>query len=295
MNGVYGVDEAQLQSIESKYGIQFSAYALNLEEFYAVYWNAYIKAGASDPELEAETDYLSQLLKLKDETVRMLRNGVGEASFREETVSRLKKKRITDADKEQLQSLGLKLRLSEAVTVKIVDEEKTKVIDVFLALVKKKNRCTPEEGLEADAIMASFELSPSKTAQVRAQLAPLKYYWELEHLPLRAVNHSGNLQKSEICFLEIKQVKWLETRSAGRGYQQLEQVNYGTLFLTNKRLVFEGNAKNSVIPFDRIRGIAVQSNGVNIQKDKGKDPVLVLPGDKLVFELIMKRLLKGHF
>lgn len=294
MKGVYGVDEAQLQNIETKYGILFSAFALNLEEFYAVYWSSYIKAGANDAELEAETYYLSRLLKLKDETVRMLRNGVGEASFRKETASRLKKRRMTDADKDYLQNLGLKLRLEEVVTVKVIDEEKTKVLDDFLTPVKKKNRCTPEEGLEAEAIMVSFEMSLSKIKMVGDQLKPLKYYWELEHLPLKALNHSGNLQKSEVCFLEIKQVKWLETRSAGRGYQQLEQVNYGTLYLTNKRLVFEGNAKNSVIPFDRIRGTAVQSNGVVVQKDKGKDPVLVFPGDHLVFELVVKRLLKGY-
>ncbi|MCR8560414.1 CheF family chemotaxis protein [Mucilaginibacter sp. BJC16-A38] len=189
--------------------------------------------------------------------------------------------------------MGLKLRLDEVMTAKVIDEEKTKVFDAFLAPIKKKNRCTPEEGLEAEAILLSFESAQFKINTVREQLAPLKYYWELKHLSLKIVSHSGNLQKSENFYLQIKQVKWLETRSAGRGYQQLEQVNYGTLYLTNKRLVFEGNAKNSIIPLDRIRGIAVQSNGIAVQKDKGEDPVLVFLGDRLAFELILKRLLNG--
>jgi len=293
LKGVDGVDGQQLQDLELKYGIVFSTYQLNLEEYYAVYWNAYTKAGADDPTMEAETVYLARVLKLNEETMRILRNKVGEASFREEAISRLKKRRMTSADKAYLQDFGSKLQLEDAVSAQIIVDEKVKVLEGFLEAIKKKSRCTPDEWQEAEAILTSFEWPQTKSKNVREQLTPLKYYWELENLTLKPVSHSGNLQKSESCYLEVRQVKWMETRSAGRGYQQLEQVNYGTLYLTNKRLVFEGNAKNSVIPYDRIRSISNQQNGITIHKDKGKDPVLSVSGDRLVVEIVLKRLLSG--
>lgn len=67
----------------------------------------------------------------------------------------------------------------------------------------------------------------------------------------------------------------------------------GALYLTNKRLVFEGNNKNSVITYDKILRLSKSGNGVMIHKDKGKDPILSFNGDYMVFELIIQRLLKG--
>ena len=76
------------------------------------------------------------------------------------------------------------------------------------------------------------------------------------------------------------------------GNKQYERINQGALYLTNKRLVFEGNIKNSVILYDRILRISKDTNGIVIHKDKGKDPVLSFPEYGQAFEIILKRLLK---
>jgi len=59
--------------------------------------------------------------------------------------------------------------------------------------------------------------------------------------------------------------------------KQAQVIKPKSAYVTNKRLVFEGNIKNPTLPYDRIRRISQRPEGILIQKDK--DTVLQLTGD----------------
>jgi hypothetical protein len=287
------ITQNDLQNIESQYPVNLKQeYALNLQEFYAVYWNHSLLAGPQNAQTESELQHLAQLFQFSTETLNQLHHQVGAARFRKAAAGALKKRRFTPEDQGNLEHIRQRLKLGGEAAAQILSEEKLNTVDSFTTAIIKRNRCTPDEYQEFNAIKQSLQPPAERISAIGSTLKTLNYYWELEHLPMQTVNTRMVLQKSEACYYQLGQVKWLETRNDRYGTARYEVINIGSLCLTNKRLLFEGNQKNSNIPYDRIRSVSAQSNGVLIQKDKGKDPILEYQGDKLILEILLKRILK---
>jgi len=280
------INAAQIDEIEQKYKLKISEFSLNLQEFYAVRWNDWLKNGQSKTTIEQELQELATLFKLTN--TDQLTQMIGESWYREKMNAILSKKQVSNKDENELNIVQEHVRLNPNTAKKLFDDARHQILEAAAAPFIKRERFSPTDEQTINDL--AFDLHISPTAILK-KLATYKYYWQLENLPLQPIKTTGQLQKSEQCFFEAKQVKWLETRSAGRGYSQLEQVNYGTLYLTNKRLVFEGNVKNSTLPYDRIRNIVTRNEGIQIQKDKGKDPIINLSTDVKVFYIIFKRLI----
>lgn len=278
------VNAAQLTAIEQKYQLSLADYNLNLQEFYAVRWNNWLKNGQSN-NIDQELQHLATLFKLTN--TEQLIQMVGESWYREKMNAILAKKQVSNKDETELTIIQEDVRLNPNTAKKLFDEARQQILEAAAAPYIKCERLSPADEQAINDL--AFDLHIAATSTLK-KLAPYKYYWQLENLPLHPITNNAQLQKSEQCYFEAKQVKWLETRSAGRGYTQLENVNYGTLYLTNKRLVFEGNLKNSTLPYDRIRNLMPRAEGLQIQKDKGKDPVLYLPNNTKDFQIILQRL-----
>jgi len=277
----------QVKAIERKYALKLATtFPLNLHEFYAVRWNDWLKTGVSDVPIEQELAHLADLFSLTntDQLIQL----IGESWYLDKMQQVLQKKHVSPIDETDLEMIRVHVRLNQQTAVYLFDMGRLTILETAAAPFINRERLSPTD--ETSLMQLASNLRYSAPSLFK-KLAPYKYYWQLENLPLQLINTNGQLQKSEQCYFEAKQVKWLETRSAGRGYSQLEHVNYGTLYLTNKRLVFEGNTKNSTLPYDRIRGISKKPEGVQLQKDKGKDPILKLTSHEVAFTIILKRLI----
>lgn len=280
-----------IRAIEQAYEVDLLRdFHFNLEEFYAVLWNQYLKADPAVTVTIADLDHLVELLGISPDTVVFLHNKIGEIWFKEAVGGRLKNRRLSPEDKAYLNYLPERLQLDRSMAEKIIKAAKLQVVSAYWSAITKKNNCSPQEEQEVREMIQNLELPADEVKSIMGRLQTLRYYWNLANLSLQPVQTSVAIQKSEVCYLEIQQVKWLETRKMNNGYSHLEQVNFGKVCLTNKRLVFEGRLKNSTIPYDRVRGVSVEAEGVLIGKDKGKDPVLAFSGDKEVFRIVMKRL-----
>jgi hypothetical protein len=106
--------------------------------------------------------------------------------------------------------------------------------------------------------------------QTKEELSKLKLYWALENLDLPVIQSDITIQKSEFCHLKIPNVNWYELRAR----QKMNLIDTGTLYLTNKRIIFTGRNKNSNIHIDKILDIILYSDGVKIRKETGKSPTL---------------------
>lgn len=69
-------------------------------------------------------------------------------------------------------------------------------------------------------------------------------------------------------------------------------IHNGNLYLTNKRIIFTGSKKNSNIRFEKILSITPYADGVEIDKEAGKTPLLQLAEKADVFCIILERLLR---
>lgn len=278
------ITAAEIAAIERKYKLKITDFSLNLQEFYAVRWNDWLKHGRSN-NIDQELEQMAALFKIAntDQLIQL----IGESWYCEKMNAVLAKKQVSNQDENDLKTIQEHVRLNPNTAKKLFNEARQQLLDTAAKPFIQRERLSPADEQTLNDL--AFDLHIDVTPTLK-KLAPYKHYWQLENLPLQPITTNGPLQKSEQCYFEAKQVQWLETRSAGRGYTQLEQVNYGTLYLTNKRLVFEGHVKNSTLPYDRIRNIVQRSEGIQLQKDKGKDPILQLASDNISLLIILRRL-----
>lgn len=69
--------------------------------------------------------------------------------------------------------------------------------------------------------------------------------------------------------------------------EEFRQVDSGVLYITNKRLIFNGALKNVNIPFKKIIHFTVYQDGIRIEKETGRDQNFSGSGDlELVSEVL---------
>lgn len=60
---------------------------------------------------------------------------------------------------------------------------------------------------------------------------------------------------------------------------ELTHIDDGTLYITNKRVIFDGRRKNSTIRHSALLGLEMFRDGLVLEKASGKSPHLILDGD----------------
>ncbi|SMC60505.1 hypothetical protein [Pedobacter nyackensis] len=290
---IMDIQKQDIKNIEEKYGLSLqSEYDLNLQEFYAVYWNYYIKMNDFSLISMNKIEYLANLFDLSEDITSFLKIKVGEGWYRRSVERFVSGRRLKSDDWLSLERLTNNLQLPDNFANAIIKEEQVKVMESYMASLTSKNRCSPEEAQEMENMLDSFRISIEEKKTIFKKIKILITYWETEKLPLSVLNLvEPAIQKSEVCYYFESKVKWYETRNSRYGGKDMELIQMGELYLTNKRLLFVGHIKTSQLPFNRIVRVARNLNEITINKDKGKNPTLCLSKDAEVFRIIINRLM----
>ena len=319
---VLEITNDEINKIKSRYNIQVEKeFHLNIEEFYAVYLNHCFKDRTlTNLELQ-ELKHLKQLLNLDDKTIDKLHTKIGELVYKKSFKEAVSDGRLTAAEEAFLNELETNLKLPKQLSEKISADVRTSFIQNYVTDIISDQRLSPYEEEELEAIAASLNVNVQHNEQTKQQLEKLKLYWALENVDLPAIQTDIVLQKSEKCFIQINNVNWYELRAVRRrssytGYStsikvakgfylksgsysprsystdEMQLIDSGNIYLTNKRIIFTGNRKNSNIRIDKILNINPVSDGLEIDKETGKSPFLQLPNRADIFCIILERLLR---
>jgi hypothetical protein len=295
-------------------------YNLNLQEFYAVYLNECLTDRIlSDDELK-ELQHLKNILGLDDKTVDKLHVMVGEIIYKKSFEEAVADGRLTPEENTFLEKLQTTLRLPATLAAKISQETRSNFMQTYVAKIIADQRLSPDDEKEMAAIASSLQIKPITDDTDQATLDKLKRYWALENLELPTIEPNIALQKNEHCHMKMDGVQWYELRRVRQkvsysGYSasfkvakgfylrsgsysprtystdEMTLIDTGTLYLTNKRIVFTGHSKNSNIRLEKILQIIPDADGVEIGKETGKSPVLKLPERPDVFCIVLERLM----
>ena len=74
--------------------------------------------------------------------------------------------------------------------------------------------------------------------------------------------------------------------------EELRQIDSGTLYITNKRLLFNGAAKNQNVPFKKIVQFTAYKDGLEIEKVSGRDQYFIGSGDIELIGAILESALR---
>lgn len=315
------ISHNDVKQIESRYKLSLNKeFKLNLEEFYAVYLNYCLADKVlNDSELN-ELNHLKHILNLDDNTINKLHEKIGEIIYKKSFQEAIADGRLTKTEEEFLAKLENTLRLPKALADKISSETRIAFIENYVAQIVADQRLSPAEEQELQAIASSLNVNVQLNDQTKEQLRKLKLYWALENLDLPVIHPDIVIQKSELCHIKIANVNWYELRSVRQrvsysGYSTsfkiakgfylrsgsyrpqsysvdtMKLIDTGTLYLTNKRIIFTGTKKNSNIRIDKILDFTPYSDGLEIGKDTGKSPTLQMTQNADIFCMMLERLL----
>jgi hypothetical protein len=269
---------------------------------------------ARDLELTAqELDdlrHLRNVLGLSDSDVR----SAAADTYRQVLKATTADNHMSQEEKAHLAELEAKLRLPDDTVRAIRQEEIGAVLQRAFDAAIADRRLSPDEERELDALKANLEATVTLDAAGSVALDHFRLLWRLDQDELPELQVPILLKRGEACHLfatalhhEIRTV----TRSVRYGGPQatvriarglhyrvgqvslervregvLKLLDEGTLYLTNKRLLFDGSRKSVSINLSKIIAFEPYSDGLVIQKDSGKDQFFQMTGlDSLKIEI----------
>jgi hypothetical protein len=316
------ISKQQIYEMEQRYQITLEQeFKLNLEEFYAVYLNFCLADKSFDNEDVENLNHLKSILSLDENTIEKLHHKVGEIVYRKYFEKSIANGRLAKKEEDFLEKLEKDLKLSKLLVDKIASETAGNHIRNYVENLIKNQNLSPDEEKEIENIVTSLNvnLEDQLNEQMKRQLKQLKLYWVLENLPLPTIEPDIVIQKSEYCYFKIHSVNWYELRSVrqkpsyynsnsrilkdfylkqnsykamNHSGNYLKYIDRGSIYLTNKRIVFIGSTKNLNVRFEKILELTPKSDGIEIDKETGKAAVIQLPDNVDAFCLILERLIR---
>lgn len=200
--------------------------------------------------------------------------------------------RLTSGEKAMLDRVATTFELSPKAKKATYNETVSSfLISKFHAAISD-GILTPEEdaGLEhlIRDVGASVEIDDgARKAMERGRLA-----WRFSQGPLRTIQADIRLPAGEECYWSCH-MGWNETRKDRRtGCDYLQQIDTGMCYVTNKRVIFDGTFKNTSIKLQKLMGFKTYSDGIMLEKDSGKSPILTCGrSDAELCSLLLDRLL----
>ena len=302
-NAVKDISRDDINALSNKYKINLvEKFSLNLEEFYAVSLNFFLKDKHLSNEEIGDLSYMKQIFELNDKNVSNIHIKIGEKIFREHFENIVLKGRLTNEERNDLIELEKTLKLPKNIAIEISQSVSKSFFDNAYQNIIKKNRVNPDEEKELFTIAKSFNIDIPQ--QYKVTLERFKLYWIYENKKLDEIHTEVKLQKNESCFFIEKKVRWFEERELMKrkyGYskfnsqkeviaQNLKIIDVGSIILTNKRLIFNGLDKTTSISYDKIILISEFKDSIEIDKQTGRSPILNFEQNTDIIYILLQRL-----
>jgi hypothetical protein len=221
---------------------------------------------------------------------------------------------ITPGEQKTLDRIAGALDLSESDKREISQETLSVVMQRVFGEVVADRRVTPAEQAKLSRLATQLGMRAQYEKEIGPQLDKFILLWRVENESLPVLAAGINLQRGEVCHCRFP-ARWLELRTRtvrtyrtgpvasirivkGLHYRvgsysthrvtatELQEIDTGTAYITNKRLIFDGRLKNTSIRHSAVIALEAYSDGVGIEKATGRSPVLVTTADAEVVTAI---------
>jgi len=293
----------QVAEIAERYKVDFHKHFFG---DVATIYETYLRFALQDRELsEDETRNLSslkRLLMLTDSEATSILKRVASEVYKEAVGEVLADGVISEQEKELLAKLEAQLSIPSEISQRIYDEMRKQVYKSRVDSIIADERISPDEQKELDLLAKNLNISVQTDDVTRRLLDKYRLFWLIENQGPPELAVDINLQRGEKCHFTTE-CSWNEFRKVRVSYgysgptmrikiakglywragniavrpvskEELTLIESGTLYLTNKRLVFVGSRKSSSIRLDKVLDFEPYKDGIFIQKDSGKSPFL---------------------
>lgn len=286
-------------------------------------WAAALKHFLADDALsKEELGYLFALRRafdLGEDDIMKVEAELVHPRFQRALVEVLSDQRVEPPEREALKQLGTALRMSPALQADAFKRSATELLQRTLTEGLADRRLSPDEQ-EALALLAhNLGVSVAFDTATEQLMNRFALLWRIENGDLPAVEVPIKLERGESCHFTTP-ASWHEFRKRTEtvGYysqgvsfriargvyyrvggsrpqrvttEGLTEIDSGTLYVTSKRVLFDGLARNATIRLRSVISFQVFSDGLALEKGTGRTPYLLFAGDVELAAVILSRLL----
>lgn len=182
-------------------------------------------------------------------------------------------------------------------------------------------KLSPDEEREMAEISKNLKATVGFSDSSRAALDRARYLWRLEAGELPRANTHLYLKRNEFCSAFVgathHEIRTVTTGVKYSGYSTsstvlgmryrsgnirtqriteniLEEMDSGTLYFTNMRLLFDGSRRTAEIYLQNIIGATFYADGMVVERNSGKDQTFLFDGDIEALQLIFDTLMTNY-
>lgn len=250
-----------------------------------------------------------------DAVQRAVLGGVYSQALREA----ISDERLSQEEKARLAGIVEKLRIPDDVVKSVLREDGTALLKRVLEKSTSDRRLSPEEDRQFQELAEGLGITVEHDQVTGTLLDRFKLFWRIEQGNLPEVEADIHLQRGERCHISapashhefrtvtkairyggmttsIKIIGSLRYRAGHVNVQRvtrevLTPLGTGVLYITSKRLLFNGDKKNVSIAHGKIIDFEQCSNGFKIEKDSGKPQFFECSGDLELYGIILDTVL----
>lgn len=305
-------------AISKKYEVDlYGKYLKQLKSLYITYLKSSLEdKSLSDTEIE-ELRHLKALLSLTDNDIKQIHNSISYDLYKQTMYEAIKDIKIDESERVILENLQKQLLIPKETIDKIFSEAKELIVNTVFETFTKDERLSKEEEKQFYELCNSFGIDINADKPTKALLEKYKLYWIIENAELPPLSVDINLQKNESCFYKID-ANWYETKTVTKSIryggpavsfrivkgvyyragnynlkkQTAEEnvlIDNGQLYITNKRIIFIGSKRSTNIRLGRVLSITPYSNGIEITKDSGTNPIFVVKYNADILAMMISR------
>ena len=245
-----------------------------------------------------ELSRLRRLLGLVDSDVAEIDEAVVHSKYQRAIDHALDDRKLTAEEKESLDRLRKALRIDERKAIAMLESSASNILKQEWSAAMADQRLSDDEMLAITAMAQNFGITDVARDIPPHLIDRYRRLWMIENGDFPAYDVPINLQKSERCHFvapatwnerrrrttrvryagptaRIKIMKGLYYRAGDLGVQRvtqevLQEIDRGTLYFTNKRVIFDGNTKNKTLTFRSILGFTPYSDAIEVEKTSGR-------------------------
>jgi len=313
------ISAERLDEIAYKYKIKniLKQFRNDFENIY----ESYLKYCLQDKKLTdtefSELHHLKQLFLLNDTSIETIHNRLCSEIYGQSVRESITDGRLTTEEKDFLDKIENELRLPENIAKEIYTKKAEEYLQNYIKNTVSDQRLSPSEENEIKAISESLMMSIVYNDKTKAALAKYRLFWMIENGNIPEIETDVKLQRGERAYAQVSaelyEKKMVTRRIRYHGptaririwkgfYYRMGDIavhrvteditqkqDVGELILTNKRLIFMGNQKNMVIRLTKILGLTPYSDGVEIEKETGRNPIFLFNNNVDIFVFTLSK------
>lgn len=297
----------------------FKVNSKEISHFYSIYLKSCLTDKFLSEKEINELRHLKLILSLNDGCVKEIHNQVVSDIYKNEFQKIINDGKIEEDEIVFLEKLKNDLQLPDDISDELSSQVRGDFVRNVLENIVSYGELSPDDERQFDLLCKNLHVTIKLDEGKRNQLNRLKYLWQIENGEIPSIDVTLSLENGEKCYFQSN-CKWFEMRTVTRRVnysgatasisimkgvryrigtisprrvtnEELTEIESGKIYLTNKRIIFIGGNRNLTVRLPKILSFIPYTDGVEICKDSGRNPMFKFNDNNDIFNMILSRLL----